>query len=67
MDTVTTTCRASSLVPSPPYPGERVRVRGRELANVINLKLASPRPLTLALSPDYRGEGTRAHRDGGNS
>ena len=35
-------------VPSPRYSGERVRVRGES---------RSTRPLTPALSPEYRGEG----------
>ena len=42
----------NTLVPSPLYSGERVRVRGeRQIAQLAD------RPLTPALSPDYRGEG----------
>src|SRR5687767_7852737 len=45
--------RAALLVPSPQYFGERVRVRGVALPQ----QGASPKPLTPALSPGYRGEG----------
>src|SRR5688572_24136161 len=39
-----------ALVPSPLYSGERVRVRGSSWSMEM-------RPLTPALSPEYRGEG----------
>jgi GNAT superfamily N-acetyltransferase len=48
----------SSPVPSPPYSGERARVRGSGPAGS-EATHESDRPLTLTLSPDYRGEGTR--------
>src|SRR5438309_950001 len=49
-------------VPSPLYPGERARVRGRMGNGAIfravgqRMQLAV-RPFTPALSPEYRGEG----------
>jgi hypothetical protein len=60
------------MVPSPPYPGERVRVRGGTSVEVIlrasrneKLYFRQPRettpthapPRTPALSPEYGGEG----------
>src|SRR5260370_922217 len=51
---------ASSLVPSPQYSGERDRVRGRvrDRHGGPN-RAARMKPLTPALSPEYRGEGVR--------
>ena len=48
-------------VPSPMYPGERVRVRGRlSSGHGRSIDAARARPLTPALSPVYRGEGVMA-------
>ncbi len=46
------------LIPSPLYAGERVRVRGRNShpQNCVSRQVEGS-PLTLALSPEYRGEG----------
>ena len=44
--------------PSPPYSGERAGVRGGLRKHFGKLKCLHARPLTLALSPAYRGEGT---------
>ena len=44
---------AQGLLPSPLYPGERVRVRGSS-------PVIEKAPLTPALSPEYRGEGVSA-------
>jgi hypothetical protein len=41
-------------IPSPLYAGERVRVRGRSTRDSLSKKM----PLTLTLSPEYKGEGT---------
>jgi hypothetical protein len=47
-------------VPSPLYAGERVRVRGRvPNQHGKTRRAARARPLTPALSPEYRGEGVR--------
>src|SRR6185437_14858420 len=46
--------------PSPPYSGERVGVRGRS-----RVALLTEWPLTLTLSPEYGGEGTRKTQDMG--
>jgi hypothetical protein len=49
---------AFDLVPSPLYSGERVRVRGRvREERDATTRAARARPLTPALSPEYRGEG----------
>ena len=49
--------RSSSLVPSPPSSGERARVRGPNGDDACQSK--TEEPLTLTLSPQSRGEGTR--------
>ena len=48
---------SSSLVPSPPSSGERARVRGPNGDDVYQSE--TEEPLTLTLSPQSRGEGTR--------
>src|SRR5215210_8719473 len=45
------------ISPSPLYSGERAGVRGS------SLRTLERRPLTLTLSPEYRGEGTESNRD----
>ncbi len=49
--------RSSSLVPSPPSSGERARVRGPNGDDACQSEIE--KPLTLTLSPQSRGEGTR--------
>ena len=49
--------RSSSLVPSPPSSGERARVRGPNGDDACQSE--TEEPLTLTLSPQSRGEGTR--------
>jgi prepilin-type N-terminal cleavage/methylation domain-containing protein/prepilin-type processing-associated H-X9-DG protein len=58
-----TASHAELRTPSPLYAGERAGVRG--LARVALVVAPCPsrdRPLTLTLSPGYRGEGTRGAR-----
>ena len=49
--------RSSSLVPSPPSSGKRARVRGPNGDDACQSE--TEEPLTLTLSPQSRGEGTR--------
>ena len=51
-------CLWRGATPSPPYSGERAGVRGGPQKHLGKRTHLSARPLTLALSPAYREEGT---------